>query len=315
MKDLISISDWTARRIRRVLDLALDLKRNPAAYRDVLRDRTLVMLFEKPSLRTRLSFEAGMTQMGGHAIYYDLGRSPFGRGKESIEDTARVISRYADIVMARLFEHSIIRALAAHAAIPVINGLTNDEHPTQILADLMTILEHKGRLQGVTLAYVGDGLNNVTHSLMLAGAKMGMNVRVGSPDDASYRPDPAVVRRASKFAAKTGARIEVARGAVDAVRGADVVYTDTWMSYHIPEEQMNDRKVRFMPFQVNAALMRRAKRSAVFMHCLPAVRGCEVTDDVIDGPRSVVFDEAENRLHIHKAIMVHLLGAAPGGRA
>jgi len=314
MKDLISISDWSADRMRRVLDLALRIKRHPETVCDAMRDRTLVMLFEKPSLRTRLSFEAGMTQMGGHAIYYDLGRSPFGKGKETIEDTARVISRYADIIMGRLFEHSVMRAMATHATVPVINGLTNDEHPTQILADFMTILEQKGRLDGVTLAYVGDGLNNVTHSLMLAGAKLGMNVRVGSPPDASYRPDPAVVRRASRFAAQTGAIIEVADGAPPAVRGADIVYTDTWMSYHIPEEQRQERLTRFLPYQVNAALMKRAKKTAVFMHCLPAVRGCEVTDEVIDGPQSVVFDEAENRLHVHKAIMLHLLGAEPADR-
>ena len=307
MKDLLSISDWTASRIHAVLALGLDLKRDPAKYRDALRDRTLVMLFEKPSLRTRVSFEAGTTQMGGHAIYYDLGTSPLGKGKESAEDTARVLSRYADVIMARLFEHKTIVALARHATVPVINGLTNDEHPTQILADLMTILETKGRLAGLTLAYVGDGLNNVTHSLMLTAAKVGMNVRVGCPDDPAYRPDPAVVRRTALLAGKTGSAVEITAGPAAAVKGADVVYTDSWMSYHIPEEQMAGRKARFAPFQVNAALMKRARKGAIFMHCLPAVRGCEVTDEVIDGPQSVVFDEAENRLHIHKAIMLHLL--------
>ena len=308
MKDLVSISDWTAARIRTVLALGLDLKRHPANYRDAMRDRTLVMLFEKPSLRTRVSFEAGMTQMGGHAIYYNLGTSPLGQGKESVEDTARVLSRYADVIMARLFEHKTIVGLARNSNVPVINGLTNDEHPTQILADLMTVLEHKGRLEGLTLAYVGDGLNNVTHSLMLAAAKVGMNVRVGCPDDPAYRPDPAVVRRAALSGGRTGAAVEITAGPVAAVKGADVVYTDSWMSYHIPEEQKAGRKARFMPFQVNAALMKRARKGAIFMHCLPAVRGCEVTDEVIDGPQSVVFDEAENRLHIHKAIMLHLVG-------
>ncbi len=307
MKDLLSISDWTAARIQTVLALGLDLKRDPAKYRDAMRDMTLVMLFEKPSLRTRVSFEAGTTQMGGHAIYYDLGTSPLGKGKESPEDTARVLSRYADVIMARLFEHKTIVALAKSATVPVINGLTNDEHPTQILADLMTILEKKGRLEGISLAYVGDGLNNVTHSLMLAAAKVGMNVRVGCPDDPAYRPDPAVVRRTALCAGKTGSAVEITAGPFAAVKGADVVYTDSWMSYHIPDEQMAVRKARFAPFQVNVELMKRARKGAIFMHCLPAVRGCEVTDEVMDGPQSVVFDEAENRLHIHKAIMLHLL--------
>lgn len=307
MKDLLSISDWTPVRIRAVLALGLDLKRDPAKYRDAMRDMTLVMLFEKPSLRTRVSFEAGATQMGGHAIYYDLGTSPLGKGKESVEDTARVLSRYADVIMARLFQHRTIVALAKHATAPVINGLTNNEHPTQILADLMTILETKGRLEGLTLAYLGDGLNNVTHSLMLAAAKVGMNVRIGCPDDPAYRPDPAVVRRTALCAGKSGSAVEITAGAVAAVKGADVVYTDSWMSYHIPEEQMAGRKARFAPYQVNAALMKRARKGAIFMHCLPAVRGCEVTAEVIDGPQSVVFDEAENRLHVHKAIMLHLL--------
>ncbi|MBU4459081.1 MAG: ornithine carbamoyltransferase [Verrucomicrobia bacterium] len=307
MKDLLSISDWTAARIRSVIALGLDLKRDPAKYRDAMRDMTLVMLFEKPSLRTRVSFEAGATQMGGHAIYYDLGTSPLGKGKESVEDTARVLSRYADVIMARLFRHRDIVALAKHATVPVINGLTNDEHPTQILADLMTILEKKGRLEGLTLAYLGDGLNNVTHSLMLAAAKVGMNVRIGCPDDPAYRPDPAVVRRTALCAGKTGSAVEITAGAAAAAKGADVVYTDSWMSYHIPEEQMAGRKARFAPYQVNAALMKGARKGAIFMHCLPAVRGCEVTAEVIDGPQSVVFDEAENRLHVHKAIMLHLL--------
>ncbi len=307
MKDLLSISDWTAPRIRSVLALGLDLKRDPAKYRDAMRDMTLVMLFEKPSLRTRVSFEAGATQMGGHAIYYDLGTSPLGKGKESVEDTARVLSRYADVIMARLFRHRDIVALAKHAMVPVINGLTNDEHPTQILADLMTILEKKGRLEGLTLAYLGDGLNNVTHSLMLAAAKVGMNVRIGCPDDPAYRPDPAVVRRTALCAGKTGSAVEITAGAAAAAKGADVVYTDSWMSYHIPEEQMAGRTARFAPYQVNAALMKGARKGAIFMHCLPAVRGCEVTAEVIDGPQSVVFDEAENRLHVHKAIMLHLL--------
>jgi ornithine carbamoyltransferase len=310
MKSLVSIAQWSRSTIERVLKMALEIKRDPARYRDALRDRTLVMLFEKPSLRTRVSFEAAMTQMGGHAIYYDLRDSPLGHGKESIEDTARVLGRYADLLMARLYRHEDIVRLAQHAGIPVINGLTNDEHPTQILADLLTILECKGRLGGLRLAYIGDGLNNVTHSLLLAAGRMGMHMRVGSPNDPAYRPDPAVLRRARTMARATGARIEVLDDARAAVRGADVVYTDSWMSYHIPEDQMEERRRRFLPYQVNAALMKHARRDAIFLHCLPAARGCEVTDEVIDGPASRVLQEAENRLHVHKAVMLYLLHPA-----
>ncbi|MCX7819136.1 MAG: ornithine carbamoyltransferase [Kiritimatiellae bacterium] len=307
MKDLISISQWGAARIQRVLELAVDLKRRPGEYRHALMGRTLVMLFEKPSLRTRVSFEAAMTQLGGHAIYYDLSTSPLGRGKETVEDTARVLSRYCDAIMARLFRHADIVALARHATIPVINGLTNDEHPTQILADLMTILEHKRRLRGLTLAYVGDGLNNVTHSLLLAAARMGLHMRVGCPDDPAYRPDPAVVARARRIARGTGVDITITEDASSAVRGADIVYTDSWMSYHIPPDQLEERRARFAAYQVTPALMRRARRGAIFLHCLPATRGYEVAAEVIDGPQSVVLDEAENRLHVHKAVLLHLV--------
>lgn len=313
MKDLVSLADWPRKAIDDTLALGLDLKRNPAKYASVMERRTLVMLFEKPSLRTRVSFEIGMTQMGGHAIYYDLGTSPLGAGKETVEDTAQVLSRYADVIMARLFEHSTIVGLANHATIPVINGLTNDEHPTQILADLMTIVEHKGRLEGLRLAYLGDGRNNVTHSLMLGCAKVGMHLRVGCPREPAFSPHPDFVKRALKIARTTGAEVDITDNAARAVRGADVVYTDSWMSYHIPEEQMAGRRERFMPYQITGELMRKAKKNAIFMHCLPAVRGCEMTADVIDGPQSVVFDEAENRLHIHKAIMLRLMSAGSKG--
>ncbi len=317
MNDLISISQWTADRIERVLELAVDVKRRSREYRLALADRTLVMLFEKPSLRTRVSFEAAMTQLGGHAIYYELGTSPLGKGKETLEDTARVLSRYADAIMARLYRHADIVALARHATVPVINGLTNDEHPTQILADLMTILEHKRKLRGLTLAYLGDGLNNVTHSLLLAAARVGLHMRVGCPDDPAYRPDPAVVARARQIARRTGAQIAITADARAAVRGADVVYTDSWMSYHIPADQLEERRARFAPYQVTAALMRRARAGAIFLHCLPATRGYEVTDEVIDGPQSVVLDEAENRLHVHKAVLLHLVAGvgAPARRS
>ncbi len=307
MKDFLTMAQCPSGLLRDLIDLTLEVKRRPAAFADTMRRRTLVMLFEKPSLRTRVSFETGMSQMGGHAIYYDLGKSPFGKGKESIEDTARVLSRYADLIMARLFEHQVIVELARHATVPVINGLTNDAHPTQILADLVTIREHKGPLKGLTLAYLGDSRNNVTHSLLAGCTKVGMSVRVGCPPGAEFNPDPAMVKMANGFAKRTGGHIVITDDPAEAVRGADIVYTDSWMSYHIPEEQTAARRKVFLPYQVNARLMRKAKKNAIFMHCLPTTRGCEVTAEVVDGPQSVVFDEAENRLHAHKAIMLRLL--------
>lgn len=313
MDHLINLADVTFAELRALLKLGHEVKRNPSAWSRAMQGRTVCMLFEKPSLRTRISFETGTTQMGGHAIYYDLGSSPFGAGKESIADTARTLSRFVDVIMARVFQHKAILDLARHATVPVINGLTDDSHPTQILADLMTMEERFGSLRGLTLAYLGDGHNNVTHSLMEGCAKAGMNVRVASP--AGYGPDQSVYKRASAVARKTGANMVVVTNPAEAARGANVIYTDTWMSYHIPESEKEKRSRMFRPYQVNEALMKRAHKKAIFMHCLPAQRGCEVTDAVMDGPQSAVFDEAENRLHMHKAIMLRLLGLDAFGRA
>lgn len=307
MTHLLSLADWPPRWIEETIEHGLQIKRDPARVARALEGRVLLMLFEKPSLRTRLSFEVAMVQMGGHAIYYDLGTSPLGRGKESLADTARTASRYVDAIMARLFRQADLEELAAHASVPVINGLTDHEHPCQVLGDLMTIREKKGRLQGVTLAYVGDGHNNVTHSLLLGGAAVGMHVRVGCPEGQDYEPEATVLARAREIARETGARIEIVHEARAAVAGADIVYTDTWMSYHIPPEQRAERERRLRPFQVTMDLMRQARPDALFMHCLPAERGAEMTDDVIDGPQSIVFDQAENRLHIQKAILLRLL--------
>jgi ornithine carbamoyltransferase len=312
MKDLVTLGDWPARRIVGAIDLALDVKRRPAAYREAFAGRTLIMLFEKPSLRTRVSFETAASQMGGHAIHYDLGRSPLGAGKESVEDTARTLSRYVDAIMARLYSHESLERLARFATVPVINGLTDFAHPTQVLADLLTIRERKGRLAGLRLAYLGDSNNNVTHSLLVGCAKVGMHIAVGCPAWDEYRPDPRMLRQAAAFARRSGARIRVTSDPAAAVRGADVVYTDSWMSYHIDPARAEERLRVLRPYQVNAALMRKARRGAIFMNCLPAWRGHEQTAEVIDGPQSVVFDEAENRLHMHKAILLTLLGS---GRA
>lgn len=310
MKHLLSLSDWSGDEVVSVLDLADCVKAHPEKWRDAADRKTLLMIFEKPSLRTRVSFETGCTQLGGHAIHYDTSTSPFGAGKESIADMIRVVSRYVDIVMARLFDHAHIEEMAAHSAVPVINALTNYSHPCQILADLQTVRERKGALKGVTLAYLGDSNNNVTHSLMFGCAAVGMNVRIGCPDAASYRPDPEVLEKSARTARGNDAVIEVTHDAGTAVTGADVVYTDSWMSYHIPKEEQDARVADLEPYRVTAERMAQAAPDAIFMNCLPALRGFEQTAEVIDGPQSVVFDEAENRLHAQKAVMLRLMGIA-----
>ena len=309
MEHLISLKDWSPEKIRDVLDLARDVKARPEKYHNAMKRRTLLMIFEKPSLRTRLSFEAGMTQMGGHAIYYHTGTSPMGSGKESISDSVKTASRFVDVIMARLFKHEDLLEMAQYATVPVINALTDDSHPCQILADLQAIEEKKDNLKGLKLAYLGDGFNNVTHSLMYGGVKMGMHVSVGSPAGEDFSPRVDVVADCMKFAEETGATVSVTTDPVEAVKDADVVYTDSWMSYHIPKEQEEERIAKFMPYQVNAELMAHARPDAIFMNCLPAIRGCEQTAEVIDGPQSIVFDEAENRLHAQKAVILTLCRA------
>ena len=306
---LISLDRWTTADVVSTIELARDVKAHPEDFRLAMAHKTLLMLFEKPSLRTRVSFEVGMTQMGGHAIYYNISTSPLGK-KESIEDFALVVSRMCDVMMARLFKHEHMEILGEYCSIPVINGLTNFSHPCQILGDLLTISEHKGSLAGLTLTYMGDSNNNVTHSLIYGCALAGVNVRVGCPQGEATEPQPAVLAAGREIAATTGATVTVTHDAAEAARDADVVYTDSWMSYHIPPEQRDERFQMFLPYQVNAELMSHAAPEAIFMNCLPAMRGEEQTAEVIDGPQSVVFDEAENRLHIQKAIMLRLMGLA-----
>ncbi len=313
MKHLITLKDWTDEEIMTVLELAVQIKARPQDVARAMEGRTLLMLFEKPSLRTRLSFETGTYQMGGHAIYYDMGQSPLGAGKESIYDTVKVISRYQDLVMARLFEHSVMEEIASHSSIPVINALTNTNHPCQALADFLTILEHKGRIAGLKLVYLGDGNNNVTHSLLFGCAKLGMHMTVACPTDRDLRTDDRILEEARALAGR-GTRIEISSNAEEAVQEADVIYTDSWMSYHVDPEEHAIRSARLLPFQVNAELMGKARPDAIFMNCLPAQRGYEQTAEVIDGPQSVVFDEAENRLHAQKALMVYLLQSVQGGQ-
>jgi ornithine carbamoyltransferase len=302
-RDLVSIHDLARDEVLEILDLALEMKRSQETHRQALSQKTLAMIFEKPSLRTRVSFEAGMTQLGGHAI--NLGPTDISLGKrESVADVARTLSGMADGIMARTFSHQAIVDLARHATIPVINGLSDHLHPCQALADFLTVREVFGRCEGIRLAYVGDG-NNVAHSLMYAGAKLGAEVRIATPAD--YAPDPGVVERARKDARATGARITLGTEVEQAVKGADVVYTDTWAS--MGQEEEHDARVKvFRPFQVNASLMSLAKPEAVFLHCLPAHKGEEVTEEVFESKASVVFRQAANRLHVQKAILVLLMG-------
>ena len=307
MKHLVTLDDWSPADIEGILELAAALKRDPDTYSNALRRKVLLMIFEKPSLRTRLSFETGMVQLGGHAIHFDMSTLPLGSGKESVHDTVKVAARYVDLIMARLYEHSMLEEMAANSDVPVINALTNRAHPCQVLADLLTIQEERGRLRGVKLAYVGDSENNMTYSLMAGAAKMGMEMRIGCPEDLRFLPRKDVLEYYRGVAMEQGGRIEVHHDPEHAVRDADVVYTDSWMSYHVAQEELAQRVIGLMPYQVTNDLMGCARPDAIFMNCLPALRGYEQTAEVIDGPRSVVFDQAENRLHSQKAVMIQLL--------
>jgi len=314
MEHFISLRDCSREEIEEVLELASNIKKSPERYRDSMQGKVLVMIFEKPSLRTRVSFEVGMYQMGGDAIFYDMSTSPLGAGKETIHDTAKTLSRYADLIMGRLFEHEKIEEMARFSDIPIINGLTDFSHPCQILADLLTITEHKRSLKGITVAYLGDAKNNVTHSLLYCCPKVGVNIRVGCPEGEEFSPLPEVLRYAIEQGSRSGATVTVTGDPREAVRGADVIYTDSWMSYHVPREALDSRLKALKPFQVDAEKMALGAPDAIFMNCLPALRGFEQTAEVIDGPQSVVFDQAENRLHAQKAVMITLMkekGTAP----
>jgi ornithine carbamoyltransferase len=302
-EDLISLRDLSVEEMEEILDLAGTLKANPGHYASALSGLTLAMIFEKPSLRTRVTFETGMTQLGGHAIYLSPSDAQLGT-RESVPDVARNLERWVDGIMARTFSHQTVVDLARYAGVPVINGLSDYSHPCQGLADYLTVREIKGELKGTTLAYVGDG-NNVANSLLFGGAKLGVHVRVATPP--GYEPDAEVVRLAREDGAATGGTVEVTNDPKAAVRGADVVYTDVWASMG-QEKEAAQRKEIFKNYQVNAGLMSLAGEEAIFMHCLPAHRGEEVTDSVADAPSSVIFQQAENRLHAQKAVMVLLMG-------
>ncbi len=304
MKHLLTLHDWSTEDIKKALNLAARLKQEqkdgiPHPY---LAGKTLGMIFTKSSTRTRGSFEVGMYQLGGNALFLSANDIQLGRG-ETIHDTAKVLSRFLDGIMIRTFKQSDVEDLAKYGSIPIINGLTDLVHPCQILADFLTIKEHLGDLAGKKIAYVGDG-NNITHSLLFGCAKLGMEIAVATP--AQYACDPEVVKLATEDAAKTGAKITITTDPKEAVKDADAVFTDTWVSMG-QEDQKAEKVKAFSAYQVNDELMAFAKDSAIFLHCLPAYRGYEVTDSVIDGAQSVVFDEAENRLHAQKAVMVMLM--------
>jgi ornithine carbamoyltransferase len=281
-----------------VLDLAPSLKEATP-----LAGRAVAVIFEKPSLRTRVSFEVGIAQLGGHPVVIDAQTTHFGRG-EAIEDAARVLSRYVDAIVIRTFADQRLAALASAATVPVVNALTDGYHPCQLLADLLTIRERLGSTAGKTLAYVGDAGNNMSHSYLLAGATAGMHIRVAGPQ--GYDPDPVVVARAAEVAAWTGGSVDTLRDPYEAVDGAHVVATDTWTSMG-QEGDGRDRSTPFLPYQVNGKLLGAAAPDAIVLHCLPAHRGEEITDEVLDGPHSAVFDQAENRLHAQKALLAWLL--------
>jgi ornithine carbamoyltransferase len=300
--DLLTGTEWSAAHIQELFRLATHVKAHPERYKSALAGRFLAMIFEKPSLRTRVTFEVGIASMGGTAIFLDHAETHLGE-RESIPDVGRSLSRWVHGVVARVFSQDALEVLAAHATVPVINALSDVYHPCQTLCDFFTIEEKFGSARGLKLAYVGDG-NNVCNSLMVAGARVGAHVRIATP--AGYEPDAEIVAAARRDAAATQGTIELFRAPEEAVSGAQAVYTDVWASMG-QESEADARAAIFAPYQVNAKLMSQAAPDAVFLHCLPAHRGSEVTDEVMESPRSIVFDEAENRLHVQKAILLMLL--------
>ena len=303
-KDLISIHDLSVGEVATILDVSKKIKRKQKAGEphEYLKGKTLAMIFSKASTRTRVSFETGFHQLGGHPIYMSEATSQIGRG-EPVKDTARVLSRFVDGIMIRTFSHEAVKELAQYASVPVINGLTDLLHPCQALTDIFTVLEYKEVLKGRKLVYVGDG-NNMAHSLMYACAKVGMNMVCASPK--GYQPNPQILQQAQEDAKATGATISVEEDMFNAAKGADVLYTDVWAS--MGEEGQREERIKALhDYQINAELLATARPDAMVLHCLPAHRGEEITDEVIEGKHSAVFDEAENRLHVQKAIMALLM--------
>ncbi|MCM8790521.1 MAG: ornithine carbamoyltransferase [Candidatus Omnitrophica bacterium] len=301
-KDLLSVQDLKTEEIVEILDLAADIKKNPRKYERALKGKSIGLIFQKPSNRTRVSFEIGMYQMGGYSIY--LGSSEIGMGgRESVKDVACVLSRYLNGIVARTHEHATVVELAKHASIPIINGLSDMSHPCQALGDVFTMRERFGFLKGLTLAYIGDG-NNVLNSLMIAAMKLGINMKAATPKN--YAPDKGIVKLARALSAESGARLEISSSPESAAKDADVLYTDVWVSMG-QEKEAAKRIKAFKNFQINDKLVKKAKTMSVVMHCLPAHRGQEITDSVMDSNHSIVYDQAENRMHVQKAVLLKLL--------
>ncbi len=301
-KDFIEIHDYTAAEVQEIFTIAADMKKNPSKYSKALEGQTLAMIFEKSSTRTRVSFEVGMFQLGGHALFLSSRDIQLGRG-EPIYDTAKVLSRYVDGIMARTFAHKTVTDLAEYASVPVVNGLTDLSHPCQAMTDFFTASEHLGELKGRKFAYIGDG-NNMAHSLMFGASKVGMHCAIATPG--GYAPDPVVVGQAEADAMAAGTKLLITNSIEEAVSDADVVETDVWASMG-QEAEAAKRQKDFAGWIVDQRVMSKAKKDAIFMHCLPAHRGEEVSAEVIDSPQSVIYDEAENRLHVQKAILYVLM--------
>lgn len=298
-KHFLTLLDYSEKEIKHILELALKVK--SGEVKEKLEDKTLAMMFEKPSTRTRVSFEVGMTQLGGHAIFLDMSTTQLGRG-ETIEDTVRTIERYCDVVMARVNKHADLEKMASVSKIPIINGLSERFHPCQTMADMLTVLEKKGELEDLKVVFLGDCAFNMFNSTMIGFSKMWSNVVAVCPDKKEYTPNPELVENTRKYAKGS---IKIEHDPVKGVREADVIHTDTWVS--MGQEDADKRIKQLKPYQLNSKLLEHAKEDAIVMHCLPAHRGHEITDEVVDGPQSVVFDQAENRLHAQNAIMLYLL--------
>ena len=308
-EDLCSIADLTSAEVRAIMKLGHDVKRNPREYRHALDAKQMVLMFEKASLRTRLSFETGINTLGGNAIFLDHTNSLLGE-RESVADVAKNVERWVDVIVLRTYAHDTITEMAANSRVPVINALSDFEHPCQALADFMTLEEHFGGVKGLNFTYLGDG-NNVCHSLMLTGAQLGANVTIATPR--GYSPDIEIVTLARDIAQANGCEVRLLQDPHAAAESADAIYTDVCVSMGM-EHESTKRAPIFRPFQVNEALMAKASPHAVFMHCLPARRNAEVTDAVLDGPQSIVFDQAENRMHAQKALLLLLLNGLQGLR-
>jgi len=301
-KDFLSIQDISADTIAGILDLACDIKANSAKYSDALKSKSIGLVFQKPSTRTRVSFEIGMFQLGGNSIY--LGSSEVGMGgRESVKDVACVLSRYLNGIVARTYKHEVVEELAKYASIPIINGLSDRAHPCQALGDVFTIKERFGKLDGLNLAYIGDG-NNVLNSLMLTALKLGISINIATPK--AYGPDDKTVKLAKAAALESGAKLTISNDPVKAATGADILYTDVWISMG-QEREAAKRVKAFKKFQLNDDIAKKAKSGYIVMHCLPAHRGQEITDSVMDSKHSIVYDQAENRMHVQKAVLLKLL--------